>query len=49
MRQFQVGSGAAEGKALTKEPGHYVEPVLSPDGTTVVYRKTGGGFVTRPL
>lgn len=26
---------------LTSEPGKYVEPVFSPDGKTVVYRKTG--------
>jgi len=28
---------------LTSEPGKYVEPVFSPDGKTVVYRKTGAG------
>lgn len=28
---------------LTEEPGKYVEPVFSPDGKTVVYRKTGAG------
>lgn len=27
-----------EGKVLTKTPGHYVEPVLSPDGKQLVYR-----------
>ncbi|NRQ42432.1 PD40 domain-containing protein [Rheinheimera sp. YQF-2] len=27
---------------LTTEPGKYVEPAFSPDGKTVVYRKTGG-------
>ncbi|HEX5793144.1 MAG TPA: amidohydrolase, partial [Rheinheimera sp.] len=28
---------------LTSEPGKYVEPVFSPDGKTVIYRKTGAG------
>lgn len=50
VRRASVGGApAAEGKVLTKEPGHYVEPALSPDGKTLVYRKTGGGFVTSPL
>ncbi|KKO46196.1 amidohydrolase [Arsukibacterium ikkense] len=28
---------------LTSEPGKYIEPTLSPDGKTVVYRKMGAG------
>ncbi len=28
---------------LTSEPGKYIEPVFSPDGKTIVYRKTGAG------
>ncbi len=34
-----------EEKSLTAEPGHYREPVFSPDGTRVVYRKDVGGFL----
>jgi imidazolonepropionase-like amidohydrolase len=34
---------------LTREPGHYVEPAISPDGSSVVYRKVGGGYLTSPL
>jgi imidazolonepropionase-like amidohydrolase len=34
---------------VTSEPGHYVEPALSPDGSRVVFRKASGGFVTSPL
>jgi imidazolonepropionase-like amidohydrolase/Tol biopolymer transport system component len=41
--------GAETGRVLTPEPGHYVEPVFSPDGTTVVYRKITGGFLRAPL
>ncbi|MEA2691130.1 MAG: hypothetical protein QOJ16_517 [Acidobacteriota bacterium] len=38
-----TGGGGGEGRVLTPEPGHYVEPALSPDGKVVVYRKIGGG------
>ncbi len=33
---------------LTPDPGHYVEPVFSPDGQTVVYRKLAGNFFRSP-
>jgi imidazolonepropionase-like amidohydrolase/dipeptidyl aminopeptidase/acylaminoacyl peptidase len=40
----------ASGKetVLTKEPGKYLEPRLSPDGKQVVYRKVKGGGLTSP-
>jgi imidazolonepropionase-like amidohydrolase/Tol biopolymer transport system component len=38
-----------EGRVVTPEPGHYVEPRFSPDGTRVVYRKIAGGFLLSPL
>jgi imidazolonepropionase-like amidohydrolase/Tol biopolymer transport system component len=31
-----------DGRVLTPEPGHYVEPAFSADGGRVVYRKIGG-------
>ena len=34
-----------EGRVVTSEPGHYVEPAFSPDGKQVVYRKIAGGFL----
>lgn len=37
-----------KGRVLTSEPGHYVEPTVSPDGATVVYRKVSGGFTRSP-
>ena len=36
-------------QVLTAEPGHYTEPVFTPDGKEVVYRKTGGGGLVSPL
>ncbi len=37
------------GRAVTRSPGHYVEPAFSPDGATIVYRKVAGGYVRSPL
>ncbi len=37
-----------DGRVVTAQPGHYVEPVLSPDNRNVVYRKMGGGYLTSP-
>ncbi|QSQ21364.1 PD40 domain-containing protein [Pyxidicoccus parkwayensis] len=34
-----------EGKVLTTQPGYYVEPALSPDGRSLVYRATGDGYL----
>ena len=44
-----VGVDGSNPRVLTKAKGHYVSPVYSPDGKTVVYRKTGGGYLTSPL
>jgi imidazolonepropionase-like amidohydrolase/Tol biopolymer transport system component len=44
-----VSSSGGEGRVLTREPGHYVEPAFSPDGATVVYRRTGGGYLRSEL
>ncbi len=44
-----IPARGGESRSLTKEPGHYLEPVFTPDGTRIVYRKTGGGFVTSRL
>jgi Tol biopolymer transport system component/imidazolonepropionase-like amidohydrolase len=40
--------GRGRGRTLTTEPGHYVEPSFSPDGSQVVFRRTGGGYITSP-
>jgi imidazolonepropionase-like amidohydrolase/Tol biopolymer transport system component len=44
-----VGAGGGEGRIVTPEPGHYVEPAFSPDGSLIAYRKTSDGFLTTPL
>lgn len=36
------------GKVLVARAGHYAEPAFSPDGKTVVFRKTGGGWLISP-
>jgi Tol biopolymer transport system component/imidazolonepropionase-like amidohydrolase len=38
-----------DNRQVTVRPGHYVNPVLSPDGKTVVYEKTSGGRLRSPL
>jgi Tol biopolymer transport system component len=40
--------GRGRGRTLTTEPGHYVEPSFSPDGQQVVFRRTGGGYISSP-
>lgn len=42
-------SGASEGQILTQDMGHFREPVFSPDGNSVVYRRASGGGLISPL
>jgi imidazolonepropionase-like amidohydrolase/Tol biopolymer transport system component len=44
-----VGAGGGAGRVVTPEPGHYVEPSFSPDGSLIAYRKTSDGYLTTPL
>src|SRR5690606_1621113 len=37
-----VAVTGADARVLTREPGHYVEPSVSADGSRVVYRRIGG-------
>ena len=46
VRRLDVASG--KDTAVTKEPGKYLDPRLSPDGKLVVYRKVKGGGLTSP-
>jgi len=43
IRVVPAAGGAS--RVVTSEPGHYVEPQFSPDGSTIVYRKIAGGYV----
>lgn len=47
VRVIAVGGG--EPRTVTDQPGHYLDPVFSPDGATIVFEKTGGGYLTSPL
>jgi imidazolonepropionase-like amidohydrolase/Tol biopolymer transport system component len=40
-----VAATGGEGRAVTREPGHYFEPAFSPDGRTIVYRKGEGNWL----
>ncbi|MEO8370876.1 MAG: amidohydrolase family protein [Candidatus Solibacter sp.] len=43
-----VAAAGGEGRVLTREPGHYLDPCFTPDGNRVVYQKaTGGGLVSK--
>jgi hypothetical protein len=43
-----VSSSGGDGRVITREPGHYVEPCFTPDGNRIVYQKaTGGGLVSK--
>ena len=38
-----------QSRQITVRPGHYLNPVLSPDGKTVVFEKSSGGRLRSPL
>lgn len=43
-----IPARGGKSRALTPEPGHYIEPAFSPDGKAVVYRKVAGGWTRTP-
>lgn len=43
-----VSARGGKGKAITNNPGHYIEPSFSLDGKLVVYRKVTGGYLLSP-
>ncbi len=47
MRVAPAAGG--EGRAVTSQPGHYIEPSFSPDGSKIVYRTTTDGYLTTAL
>ncbi len=40
-----VRASGGKGRVITQQPGHYGEPVFSPDGARVLYRKAVGGHL----
>ncbi len=44
-----ASSAGGDGRAVTSEPGHYVDPVFTPDGSKIVYGKVSGGYMTSPI
>lgn len=44
-----VPASGGAGRVVTPNPGHYIEPTFSPDGRTIVFRKTNDGFLTTGL
>ncbi len=40
-----VPRGGGRGRVVSREPGHWGEPVFSPDGKIIVARRSGGGGV----
>ncbi len=45
IRIASVGVPSGTSRAVTDKPGHYLDPVFSPDGARIVYRKDTGGFL----
>ena len=41
--------GEQENWRVTSQPGHYTQPVFSPDGQTIVYSQESGGYISSPL
>lgn len=44
-----VPAAGGEGKVVSSQPGHYVEPTFSPDGSRIVYRAVSDGFLTSAM
>lgn len=49
LGEIVVGNANGSGlKAITSVPGHYAQPQFSPDGSTIVFEKRSGGYLTSP-
>ncbi len=44
-----VPARGGEGRVVTRQPGHYREPVFTPDGSRIVYRAGSGGRLISDL
>lgn len=43
-----VDGDGGSGEVITETPGHFVEPAFTPDGETVVFRRSSGGYLRSP-
>ncbi|HWH17549.1 MAG TPA: amidohydrolase family protein [Allosphingosinicella sp.] len=41
-----VAASGGSARAVTNQPGHYRRPHFSPDGSTIVFERGGGGYLT---
>ncbi len=49
IRIASTDAGRRVNRQVTVRPGHYVNPVFSPDSKTIVFEKAGGGYLRSPL
>ena len=49
IRVASTDDDTAENWKVTEQPGHYLEPVMSPDGKTIAYVKSSDGYLRSPL
>ncbi len=50
VRVASLDSGPSqEHWTVTNHPGHFIEPVFSPDGETILYKRVGGGLIRSSL
>ena len=49
VRVASVDPDRTESWIASDEPGHYIRPVFSPDGNTILFERRSGGHVTSPL
>lgn len=44
-----ISAGGGSGRSINEKPGHFTNPVFSPDGKTVVFQRIDGGYLRSPL
>jgi len=43
-----IGAKGGKSKIITSQPGHYIEPSFSTDGSMITYQKITGGYLLAP-
>lgn len=44
-----VSASGGNGRKLNEKPGHFTNPAFAPDGSSVVFERVEGGYLTSPL